>query len=386
MLYSQFQNKALSLLGYGTMRFPMLADGTVDIAQTTALLDRAIEGGVNYFDTAVPYHGGKSEPIVGEILRRYPRESWYLADKFPGHMIMDSYDPAPIFENQLQKCGVEYFDFYLLHNVYEKSMHTYLDPKWGILDYLKEQKRLGRIRHLGFSCHAQTKGLEAFLDLCGEDMEFCQIQLNYLDWTLQDAMGKYALLTRRGIPVWVMEPVRGGKLASFPPAIAEKMRAMRPRESTAAWAFRFLQGLPNVKMILSGMSTMEQVEDNLQTFAQHKPLNGEETALVMDIAEGMKSAVPCTACRYCCDGCPAGLDIPSLLSAYNELQIHASMNLSMRFEAAPIQALPSACIGCGKCSAICPQSIDVPGFMQKLDAQLKNLPSWEAECRRRQGK
>ncbi len=386
MLYSQFQDKQLSLLGYGTMRFPLLADGKVDELQTKALIDRAISGGINYFDTAVPYHSGESERIVGEILRQYPRESWYLADKFPGHMIMDSYDPAPIFEAQLKKCGVEYFDFYLLHNVYEKSMHTYLDPRWGILDYLKEQKSRGRIRHLGFSCHAQTQGLKEFLDLCGEDMEFCQIQLNYLDWTLQDAMGKYALLTSRGIPVWVMEPVRGGKLADFPAAITEKMRAMRPGESAAAWAFRFLQGLPNVKMVLSGMSNMAQLTDNLETFAQCKPLTQDETALVMDIAEGMKSAVPCTACRYCCDGCPAGLDIPSLLSAYNELQIHASMNLSMRFEASPTGQLPGACIGCGKCSAVCPQNIDIPAFMQKLDTQLNALPSWEAECRRRQSK
>lgn len=215
MIDSEFQGKRLSLLGFGTMRLPTHADGSIDEAQVAEMAAYALEHGVNYFDTAYPYHGGESERVIGRVLSKYPRDSWYLATKYPGHQISSTgYDPAEIFEEQLQKCGVEYFDFYLLHNVYEKSMEVYLDPKWGIIDYFKEQKRLGRIKHLGFSCHAETKGLREFLDACGEDMEFCQIQLNYLDWTLQDAKGKYDLLTGRGIPVWVMEPVRGGRLAS----------------------------------------------------------------------------------------------------------------------------------------------------------------------------
>ena len=178
MIYSDFQNKKLSLLGFGAMRLPLSGDGSIDKEQTRAMVRYAMEHGVNYFDTAYPYHGGKSEVVMGEILKEYPRESFYLATKYPGHQLASSYDPAAIFEEQLKKCGVEYFDFYLLHNVYEKSVDTYLDPKWGILEYFKEQKRLGRIRHLGFSSHGRVEFLKEFLDTCGDDMEFCQIQLN----------------------------------------------------------------------------------------------------------------------------------------------------------------------------------------------------------------
>ena len=199
MIFSEFQDKQLSLLGFGAMRLPTRPDGSVDEALTEKMVAYAMEHGVNYFDTAWPYHNGESEYVMGRILSKYPRESFYLADKFPGHQYNESYDPAPIFEKQLKKCGVEYFDFYLLHNVYERSMDVYLDPKWGILDYFREQKRLGRIKHLGFSTHANVEGLKEFLDIAGDDMEFCQIQLNYLDWTLQNAKAKYDLLTRRGI-------------------------------------------------------------------------------------------------------------------------------------------------------------------------------------------
>ena len=385
MIYSDFQGKQLSRLGFGTMRLPVNSDKRIDEAQVAEMVAYAMEHGVNYFDTAYPYHGGDSERVIGRVLRNYPRDSWYLATKYPGHQILsDGYNPAEIFEEQLQKCGVDYFDFYLLHNVYEKSMEVYLDPQWGIIDYFKEQKRLGRIKHLGFSCHAETKGLKAFLDVCGKDMEFCQIQLNYLDWTLQDAKGKYDLLTQRNIPVWVMEPVRGGKLASLQEADEAKLKALRPDESIAAWGFRFLQGLPNVKMVLSGMSNLVQMQDNVKTFSVPNPLTDAETAQLLEIAEGMKDSIPCTACRYCCDGCPKGLDIPGLLSTYNELRFSPAINVAMRVEFMPEDKKPSACIGCGKCAKICPQNIDIPGAMQDFTEKLSQLPSWAEICRQRE--
>lgn len=383
MIYNEFQDISLSRLGFGTMRLPVLADGSIDEAQVQEMTDYAISHGVNYFDTAYPYHGGESERAIGRALSHHPRESYYLATKFPGHQISSSYDPAAIFEEQLKKCGVEYFDFYLLHNVYENSIRTYQDPKWGIIDYFKEQKRLGRIRHLGFSCHAQLEGLQEFLDFCGDDMEFCQIQLNYLDWTLQDAKAKYELLTKRGIPVWVMEPVRGGRLANLSEAEEEALRKLRPSESTAAWAFRFLQNLPNVKMVLSGMSNMDQMKDNVHTFSEMQPLTDREEALLLQIAEGMKNSVPCTACRYCCNGCPMGLNIPSLLSAYNEIRFSPAVNTAMRIEALPKDKQPTACIGCGACAAVCPQSIDIPQAMKDLSEALAKLPSWAEICRQR---
>lgn len=385
MIYSDFQDKQLSLLGFGTMRLPTLTDGSIDEAQVKKMTQYAIAHGVNYFDTAYPYHEGNSERVIGRILKEYPRDSYYLATKYPGHQILSNgYNPAEIFEEQLEKCGVDYFDFYLLHNVYENSMEVYLDPQWGIVDYFKEQKRLGRIKHLGFSSHAQTKSLEKFLNIYGDDMEFCQIQLNYLDWTLQDAKGKYELLTERGIPVWVMEPVRGGRLAKLNDSDEAKLKASRPQESIASWAFRFLQGLPNVQMVLSGMSNLEQMQDNVKTFTEPNPLSLEETHLMLDIADRMKDSIPCTGCRYCCDGCPKGLDIPMLLATYNELRFAPVINAAMRIEFLDEEKKPSACVSCGKCARVCPQNIDIPNALKDLTDKIKKLPSWAEICRQRE--
>lgn len=386
MIYTDFQGLKLSLLGFGTMRLPQCSNepgSPVDELQVERMVEYAMEHGVNYFDTAYPYHNGESERIIGRVLNKYPREQFYLATKYPGHQISKSYDPAVIFEEQLKKCGVEYFDFYLLHNVYENSIQTYTDPRWGIVDYFLEQKRLGRIRHLGFSSHGSVSNLTEFLDLYGDKMEFCQIQLNYLDWTLQDGKEKYDLLTQRNIPVWVMEPVRGGRLAKLEAADEEKMKNKRPKEGVPAWAFRFLQGLPNVQMILSGMSSMEQMQENVSTFETRKALTDTEEVMLLEIAEGMKNSIPCTSCRYCCDGCPKGLDIPMLLAVYNELRFAPNLNVSMRMDALPEEKRPAACIGCGKCAKICPQRIDIPEAMQGFAHTLSKMPSWAEICRQR---
>lgn len=385
MIYSKFQDKELSLLGFGAMRLPVLGDGTIDEAQVKEMTAYAMEHGVNYFDTAYPYHGGESERVMGRVLKEYPRDSFYLATKYPGHQILsDGYNPAAIFEEQLEKCGVEYFDFYLLHNVNEKSVETYMDPQWGIVDYFKEQKRLGRIKHLGFSTHAQLDCLKEFLDYCGEDMEFCQIQLNYLDWTLQNAKGKYELLTKRGIPVWVMEPVRGGKLAVLSEDKEARLKAVCPDASVASWGFRFLQGLPGVQMVLSGMSNMEQMKDNIRTFADRNQLSEEENVLVLEIAESMKNSIPCTGCRYCCDGCLMELDIPMLLGVYNEIRFAPTTNAVIPIEFMEEEKKPSACVACGKCMEICPQNINVPEAMKDLAEKLTRIPSWAEICRQRE--
>ena len=384
MIYNAFQDKQLSLLGFGTMRLPVDENGVIDQQQVNDMTDYALAHGVNYFDTAYPYHEGLSEVAIGTALARHPRESFYLADKYPGHQIASTYNPAEVFEDQLKKCGVEYFDFYLLHNINEMSIKTYMDPQWGILEYFKEQKRLGRIKHLGCSCHGRMPMMREWLEAVGKDMEFCQIQLNYLDWTLQEAKEKYELITEYGIPVWVMEPVRGGKLANLNESQTARLRAIEPDRSTASWGFRFLQGLPNVKMVLSGMSDMAQMVDNVNTFDVRTPLNESETALVLDIAEELKDAVPCTACRYCCDGCPMGLNIPMLIETYNDLRVAPSINLSMRLEALPENKLSSACIGCGKCAKVCPQNIDIPNVMKKLTELAKTLPSWVEISRQRE--
>ena len=385
MMYNEACGERLSRLGFGCMRLPLTAEKAIDGQELQRMVDFALAQGVNYFDTAWPYHGGTSELAVGKALAKHPRETWFLADKYPGHQISSSYNPAEIFEEQLKKCGVEYFDFYLLHNVYENSYGVYTDPKWDILNYFREQKRLGRIRHLGFSSHARPDTLERFLEYAGDSMEFCQIQLNYLDWTLQDAKAKYELLTARGIPVWVMEPLRGGKLAALTGKDAEALKARRPEDSIASWGFRWLQNLPNVKMVLSGMSDFAQMEDNVRTFTEGKPQTAEEAALLADIAEGLKDALPCTRCRYCCEGCPMQLDIPMLIHAYNDLKYAgSSMTVPMQMDALPEEKRPSACIGCGACAAVCPQKIDIPAAMKEMAEKLASMPSWAELCRQRE--
>lgn len=385
MIYRNFQDKNLSLLGFGTMRLPLKPGGSasqIDEEQVREMIRYAMEKGVNYFDTAYPYHGGESERVTGRLLKEYDRDSFYLATKYPGHQIASTYDPKAIFEEQLEKCQVDYFDFYLLHNVYENSIKVYKDPQWGIVDYFIEQKRQGKIRHLGFSSHGGVDNLKEFLDLYGEHMEFCQIQLNYLDWSLQDAKKKYELLTERNIPVWVMEPLRGGTLANLKEEQAAKLKGLRD-ESPAAWALRFLQGLPNVTMILSGMSSIEQMKQNVATFEKEKSLSGQEQSLLFELAEGMKNSVPCTACRYCCDGCPKGLDIPMLLSIYNEARILPSSTAGMRVEALSEEKQPAACIACGKCAKVCPQKIQIPEELKAFTEILSKIPSWAEICKQR---
>ena len=384
MIYTEFSSERLSALGFGAMRLPTLAGGAIDEAQVAEMVDYALNHGVNYFDTAYPYHGGLSEIVMGRVLSAYPRDSYHLATKYPGHQISSSYDPAAVFEEQLKKCGVEYFDFYLLHNVYENSLQTYLDPRWGILDYFREQKRLGRIRHLGFSSHGRLDCLRAFLDAAGADMEFCQIQLNWLDWTLQDARSKVALLNERGLPIWVMEPVRGGRLCRLDEKAEAALRALRPDESIPAWSFRFLQGIPGVTMVLSGMSDMRQLRENVQTFADSRPLNERELDALLSVAEGMKNAVPCTGCRYCTDHCPMGLDIPLMMATCSELRFAPSVNIAMRLEGLPAAKQPSACMGCGACAQMCPQCINIPGVMAELADALSRLPRWADLCRQRE--
>lgn len=384
MIYRDLLGEHLSLLGFGAMRLPTLDGGEIDRETAEKMIANAIAQGVNYFDTAYPYHGGMSETVLGEILSKYPRESFYLADKFPGHQLMKCYDPAAIFEEQLEKCGVEYFDFYLLHNVYERSMSIYTDPEIGILEYFIEQKKKGRIKHLGFSTHALTDGLREFLDIAGEHMEFCQIQMNYLDYTLQDARGKYDLLKKRNIPIIIMEPVRGGKLANLSGERAEALKAINPDASFASYAFRWFFDYDNIAVILSGMSNMEQVNDNLKTFNEYKRLKDAEKLLLEGIAAEMLNSVPCTGCRYCTDGCPMGLDIPLLITTLNELRVSNSMNASMKVEFLPDDKKPTACIGCGACSSICPQSIDIPAALAELSEKVAAMPKWADVSRERE--
>ena len=376
MIYRDFQDMKLSALGFGSMRLPV-ADGNdaqIDEAAALAMVDYAMAHGVNYYDTAWGYHDGNSELVMGKALARYPRESFFLATKFPGYDLANMDKVEAIFEKQLEKCRVDYFDFYLFHNVCEMNIDAYLDPKYGIHEYLMQQKAAGRIRHLGFSAHGAYPVLKRFLDAYGKDMEFCQLQINYLDWDFQDAKAKIELLREYNIPVWVMEPLRGGKLARLAPEYEARLKSLRPQESIPAWAFRFLQSLPTVAVTLSGMSDMEQLKANIATFTEDKPLTGEEMEALLAIAKEMtqKIALPCTACHYCVSHCPQGLDIPRLLELYNEHCFTGGGFIApMALAAVPEDKLPSACLGCRSCEAVCPQQIKISEAMADFAKKLR---------------
>lgn len=374
MIYKKFRDKELSALGFGCMRLPTKGDDSeIDVDAAREMFALAFENGVNYFDTAWGYHGGNSELVVGELLSEYPRERFYLASKFPGYDLANIDKVEEIFEKQLEKCRVSYFDFYLIHNVCEMNIDAYLDESHGIYAYLAEQKRKGRIKHLGFSAHGDLNVMTRFLAKYGKHMEFCQLQINYLDWEFQSAREKCELLAKYGIPVWVMEPVRGGKLASLEPQYEKRLKALRPDESVAAWAFRFLQTVPDATVILSGMSNRAQVEDNLKTFEAEKPLDKEELQALNAIVGEMlgKDTLPCTACKYCTTYCPKGLAIPELIKMYNEHRFTgggflAPMLLSTYAE----DKRPSACIGCRSCESVCPQGIKISEMMRDFTARL----------------
>ncbi len=387
MIHKPFQELSLSWLGMGAMRLPKIEGKgeAIEEAKARALIDTAYANGVNYFDTAYRYHGGESELVLGRALEQYPRETWRLATKMPGHMMRRLPDgqyeftgllagqagksPAQIFEEQLNKCRVDYFDFYLLHNVCETAYDFYTDKDIGVVEYLLAQKRAGRIRHLGFSAHGRAETIDRFLTE-QPHFEFAQIQLNYLDWTLQDAKRKYDVLTRHGLPVIAMEPCRGGRLASLDSSTEAKLKAARPNDSIASWAFRFLQSLPNVMVVLSGMTEMAQLTENLALFSKADPVSEAELALLNDAVAALAEQVPCTACRYCTEHCPKGLDIPELLSMYNEHRFGNAFTLKFTMDAMAKEALPAACIACGACSRICPQGIDIPGAMQAFAGAL----------------
>lgn len=377
MLYKDFKGVKLSSLGLGTMRLPnkgVDSDVPVDEEETAKMVDYAIKNGINYFDTAWGYHNGESEKVIGKVLSKYPRDSFYLATKFPGYDLSNMDKVEEIFEKQLEKCRVDYFDFYLFHNVNDKNIDAYLDPKYGIYDYLMKQKENGRIKHLGFSIHGDFDILKRFLNAYGEHMKFCQIQLNYLDYDFQDAKAKVELLNEYNIPIWVMEPLRGGKLAKLPDEQESKLKALRPDETTVGWAFRFLQSIPGVTMVLSGMSSMEQLQENIKTFSEDKPLNEEEMKTLLGIANEMLkgNVLPCTACRYCTSHCPMGLDIPKLLALYNEHSFTGGGFIApMAISALPEDKRPSACIGCRSCEAVCPQEIKISEVMADFAKKLE---------------
>ena len=381
MIYKNFKDTEAktSLLGYGCMRMPTLGGpgDPVDRVKGQELIDYAYAHGVNYFDTAYPYHGGDSEKFIGEALAKYPRDTWFLATKLPGFQLKTHDDVVRIFNEQLEKCGVEYFDFYLCHGIGDENMGPFLDPEIGAIPFLQQMKAEGKIKRLGFSSHASPEGLEKFIK--AGNWDFAQIQLNYLDWEYQNAKRQYEILTEYGLPVIVMEPCRGGRLASLCDEANDILKASAPERSIASWAFRWIQSRDNVQVCLSGMTTMEQLKDNLAVFDEYDKLSAEEEETLQKAKTAFltKFQVPCTACRYC-SACPKELDIPEILSAYNDVAI--TDNVYSR--GGTIKALisrgekyePLECVGCGTCQRACPQNIDTPKIMADFAKIIAEIP------------
>lgn len=370
----------ISLLGFGTMRLPVIDSGSqkIDVKMTAAMFDNAMKSGINYFDTALPYHFGMSETVVGDLLSAYPRESFYLADKMPIWVVKTADDIKEIFQKQLEKCRVDYFDFYLLHNLSLPKMKKIEEMK--VYEFLAEQKKEGRIRHLGFSFHDTPAALTEIVDLYAWD--FAQIQLNYLDWELLDARSQYDILTKRKIPVAVMEPVRGGTLAALSPKALKILKEAAPDRSPASWALRFAASLPNVYTVLSGMSSENQVADNIRTFQNFSPLTDAEHKIIDQALDAYRRSytIPCTACRYCMD-CPNGVDIPKNFTIYNRwLAGKDQIDFISSYFVLGEKKRASQCVGCGICKEKCPQKIDIPELLQKINTEFESIekPEWFA--------
>ena len=391
MLYKKFKDKEISWLGMGAMRLPTTeARGPIDEVKARELLEYAYNNGINYFDTAYRYHGGASETFVSTVLKQYPRDSYYLATKMPGHMMnyvdgkikgigyltnetIESIEQ--IFEDQIKRCGVDYFDFYMLHNVCETAWDFYTNEELGVVNYLLEQKKAGRIRHLGISAHGRPETIDKFLNLY-DCFEFAQIQINYLDWVLQDADKKYEVITKHGLAVISMESIRGGTLASLNSQAESMLKAARPNDSIASWAFRFLQSLPNLPIVLSGMSTMAQLVENISFFSKNDPTTEEENKLLRQVVDTLIDIVPCTACDYCLEGCPKNLNIPKLIAMANEKRFNQqAFTMQFTLGAMGEDELPSACIACGKCNALCPQGLDIPPVLKQFSEALAETSS-----------
>jgi len=359
----------VSLLGLGCMRFPLKEDGTIDEVQAEAMIERAINAGINYIDTAYPYHKGESEPFLGRALKKYPRNSFYLATKLPVWLVNSVEDAERLFKEQLSRLQTKYIDYYLLHALdagrWEKLV------KEGIIQWAEEKKASGQIRHLGFSFHDTYPVFRKILTY--RQWDFCQIQYNYIDTQIQAGDKGYELAAKMGVPMVIMEPVKGGRLAELPEEVEEVLKEADPDRSVASYALRWVGSHENVKVILSGMSSMEQLEDNLETFGKFQPLTELEEEAVEKAADLIRSRMKngCTSCRYCMP-CPFGVNIPEMFSIWNNCAMFDEAEKAKKAygEQKKQNASADLCKKCGACEKVCPQGLSIRADLEKVAKEL----------------
>ncbi|MBN2300366.1 MAG: aldo/keto reductase [Acholeplasmataceae bacterium] len=366
-------DKNPSLLGFGCMRFPTISNDKPDIDEELSqkMIDYAYENGVNYFDTAYPYHNGLSELFIGKALKKYPRESFHLASKMPSWLIKSKDDAIRIFNEQLQKCQVQYFDYYLCHALGKEQFKPYLLP--GVMDFLYQMKKEGKIRHLGFSFHDTPEVLDEIIHTF--EWDFVQLQINYLDWSFINAKKMYEIVEDYGVPCIVMEPVRGGTLANLCDESQQIFKAYNKEVSIASWAIRYVASKPNVMLVLSGMSNMEQTIDNVKTMSSFKPITKEEQKIIDQALEVYMNSqtIPCTSCGYCMP-CPHGVDIPGTFRVYNQYAISKSKwQFKKEYEENLKDKNADFCISCGDCVELCPQKIEIPNRMSEISQLFVSL-------------
>ncbi len=391
----------IGLLGYGCMRWPMVKgdDGRqhIDQSEVNRLVDYALEHGINYFDTSPVYLEGDSERATAEALNRHPRESWLLATKLSNFADASYDNSVRMYRRSLEVFKTDHVDYYLLHGLSGGEDFERRFGGTGIMDFLLKEKAAGHIRHLGFSFHGNQKGFDEMMALHDSGRyhwDFVQIQMNYVDWTHAggrntNAEYLYAELDRREIPIVIMEPLRGGRLADMPAGTADMLKAREPQQSLASWAFRFVGSYPRVQVVLSGMTYMEHLQDNLRTYLDFKPVDEEEKALLEEVAERLENypLVRCTGCQYCMP-CPYGIDIPGIFRFYNDNVNAGTYVVSSeqkgyakarrRYLLAYSRAVPTVrqadhCIGCGKCVKSCPQHIAIPRELRRIDRYIEDL-------------
>ena len=353
-----------SLLGFGCMRFPLTKDGKIDEVEAEKMLDLAIENGVTYIDTAYPYHDGDSEPFVGKVLKKYDRSSFTLATKLPIWKINSQEEAKEIFESQLKRLNVDYVDFYLLHALDAKKWEKVLE--YHIIDMCEELRREGKIKYLGFSFHDEFNVFEEIIKY--HHWDFCQLQLNYMDMGIQAGQKGVDLANELGVPLVVMEPIKGGSLATLPDDVTKLFKDYHQDATLASWALRYVGTLPGVKVILSGMSTLEQVQDNLKTFMNYQDLNDEELAIVKKVADTLHSRTQngCTGCAYCMP-CPFGVNIPGNFKYWNNSYVYDDYKLfSHKYHAMIDSEKASHCQQCGACEKMCPQQIPIREDLKRV--------------------